>query len=229
MLAPVSPKKIRRKSFTKTRPPSKTKPLANFSSVESLQGSLPTLVKKPKLGGFKESRLESMPNYRALANDPALEKKLFSLNLDTNPTTISSLHFKPGTLSAINKTPKKLPAMTLHRNQSAILGASKSTIDIKHEGSKVATTMTEWRDAHMNKNKLHPTISSPPYIEYYFQTLAGFSEGRTKINQDSVCVHMETMSASSCSILAVFDGHGALGHKVSDFLKRNLVCKCKLT
>lgn len=60
------------------------------------------------------------------------------------------------------------------------------------------------------------------FLEYYFQSNAGFSDGRTKTNQDAVYVNVEVQGSSNCSLFAVFDGHGMQGHKVSDFLKRIL-------
>jgi len=85
---------------------------------------------------------------------------------------------------------------------------------LSHSPSK---TQVDWKI--VQKTKL---TSNQTFLEYYFQTMAGFSEGRTKTNQDSVYLNVEILSSHECSMFAVFDGHGTLGHKVSDFLKRHL-------
>jgi serine/threonine protein phosphatase PrpC len=54
------------------------------------------------------------------------------------------------------------------------------------------------------------------------KTMAGFSEGKTKTNQDSVFSCPSLKGAGNCSLFAVFDGHGTLGHKVSNFLKLHI-------
>jgi hypothetical protein len=63
------------------------------------------------------------------------------------------------------------------------------------------------------------------FIQYYYQTLAGYSDGRTKINQDAYYVNTCYKMSVNCSIFGVFDGHGNFGHRVSDYLKKSLTCK----
>ena len=66
------------------------------------------------------------------------------------------------------------------------------------------------------------------FVEYYFQTYPGYSDGRTKTNQDSVYINIDFKMAENLSVFAVFDGHGTLGHKVSDYLKKCLTGNLKL-
>ncbi len=54
------------------------------------------------------------------------------------------------------------------------------------------------------------------------KSMAGFSEGKTKTNQDCVFSCPSLKGAPNSSLFAVFDGHGTLGHKVSNFLKLHL-------
>jgi hypothetical protein len=51
---------------------------------------------------------------------------------------------------------------------------------------------------------------------------AGFSEGKTKTNQDTTFSNISLKSSPNCALLGVFDGHGIQGHKVSGFIKNNL-------
>ena len=54
------------------------------------------------------------------------------------------------------------------------------------------------------------------------KTMAGFSEGKTKTNQDSMFSCTALKGSSNSSLFAVFDGHGTLGHKVSGYLKLHI-------
>lgn len=51
---------------------------------------------------------------------------------------------------------------------------------------------------------------------------AGFSEGKTKTNQDAVFHSISLKASPNCALFGVFDGHGLQGHKVSGFIKQNL-------
>jgi hypothetical protein len=60
------------------------------------------------------------------------------------------------------------------------------------------------------------------FKEYYFQTMAGFSDGRTKTNQDSVLFRIGLSGNVNTSLFCVFDGHGINGHRVSDYLRNHI-------
>lgn len=60
------------------------------------------------------------------------------------------------------------------------------------------------------------------FSEYFFQSMAGSSDGKIKINQDTVYVDTGPGGSRECSLFGVFDGHGTLGHKVSDYLRKHL-------
>lgn len=51
---------------------------------------------------------------------------------------------------------------------------------------------------------------------------AGFSEGKTKTNQDAIFYNINLKASPNCGLFGVFDGHGLQGHKVSSFIKENL-------
>lgn len=54
------------------------------------------------------------------------------------------------------------------------------------------------------------------------KSMPGYSDGKLKINQDVAHCITAYKGCQSCGIFAVFDGHGSLGHKVSEFLKNTL-------
>ena len=54
------------------------------------------------------------------------------------------------------------------------------------------------------------------------KTQAGFSEGKTKTNQDAIFYSCNLKSSPNCALFGVFDGHGLQGHKVSAYIKANL-------
>jgi hypothetical protein len=57
------------------------------------------------------------------------------------------------------------------------------------------------------------------------KTQAGFSEGKTKTNQDMIFSSINLKSSPNSALFGVFDGHGLQGHKVSGFIKNNLKSK----
>jgi hypothetical protein len=62
----------------------------------------------------------------------------------------------------------------------------------------------------------------PLFIDVGIETKAGRSEGRTKTNQDSFVAETNVCQDAPTALLAVFDGHGLQGHRVSSFLVNNL-------
>ena len=63
------------------------------------------------------------------------------------------------------------------------------------------------------------------FIKHFSKTQPGFSEGKTKTNQDMMVVKPSIKDSHNAAVFAVFDGHGAFGHKVSGFLKDHLIGK----
>lgn len=61
------------------------------------------------------------------------------------------------------------------------------------------------------------------FIKTFSKTQPGFSEGKTKTNQDMVVAKLSIKESQNAALFAVFDGHGAFGHKVSGFLKEHVV------
>lgn len=56
----------------------------------------------------------------------------------------------------------------------------------------------------------------------FSKTVPGYSDGKTKTNQDTVYVNCSIKGSQNCALFAVFDGHGMQGHKVSQMLKAML-------
>ena len=57
------------------------------------------------------------------------------------------------------------------------------------------------------------------------RSLAGMAEGFSKLNQDSIFVKINLLGNPDICLLAVFDGHGMEGHRVSGFLRNNIQSK----
>lgn len=78
------------------------------------------------------------------------------------------------------------------------------------------------------KTKLGPTngavflVDSEVLESVGFHSSAGRSDGRVKTNQDCFLIDSAVRGDARRALLAVFDGHGMQGHKVSNFLVHNL-------
>lgn len=73
--------------------------------------------------------------------------------------------------------------------------------------------------AHEDREKVS---SSGLMMTVSHKTLAGFAEGRTKTNQDSIFVNSRLKNSNKAALFGAFDGHGTLGHRVSQFLVAKL-------
>lgn len=58
-----------------------------------------------------------------------------------------------------------------------------------------------------------------------YKSIAGMSEGVSKLNQDSVYVETRVLQDPNICLLGVMDGHGMQGHRVSGFLRLNINSK----
>ena len=63
------------------------------------------------------------------------------------------------------------------------------------------------------------------FVSLASRTMAGMSDGYSKLNQDSIFVKISFFDDPNICLLAVFDGHGLEGHRVSGFLKLNVASK----
>lgn len=109
-------------------------------------------------------------------------------------------------LEKLGKLPKELVAKRaaddtkIDSDRNHVLGKAKK--DDGGEGSNEVGPASGWK--------------------WYSRSMPGYSEGKTKTNQDMVFVDTKVKGDASCGLFAVFDGHGSLGHKVSSFLKASL-------
>lgn len=174
---------------------------------------LPTLDKK---GGSKA---------RVITPPPSTPKEYSEENLTTQLSVHSRATNKIPLLGAIinhksqsnSKQPNKsLPRLIGGNRKLEKIPKSKMIdpyIDPKIEKSK---GFLKGGDMHENQDKF---IKSNVYLKCFSKTIPGFSEGKTKTNQDTIYVNGNIKGAKNCSLFAAFDGHGALGHKVSQYLK----------
>lgn len=204
----------------------------SFSREDSLNPLLPLLNKKASKFSGPPQRLRKLLSVTSDlarsdshkdfgADGSSLQaKEIISSNGVFPPT---SFIVKKGIVA--NKASNLMGNSALNNNKikmSFEVPSSTSTQKNGHDQGLLShspsRTQVDWK--LVQKTKL---TSNQTFLEYYFQTMAGFSEGKTKTNQDSVYLNAEILGSTNCSLFAVFDGHGTLGHKVSDFLKRHLI------
>lgn len=74
---------------------------------------------------------------------------------------------------------------------------------------------------HINKTALSTNV----YLSLGYKSIAGMSEGVSKLNQDSIYIETTVLQDPNISLLGVMDGHGMQGHRVSGFLRLNIHSK----
>lgn len=77
-----------------------------------------------------------------------------------------------------------------------------------------------WQNS-MSKRK----ESDQVYISLGYRSMAGMTEGISKLNQDAYFHDTLLLNNPHMSLIACFDGHGMEGHRCSNYLKSNLPSK----
>ena len=176
----------------------------SFSQEDGQNQSFPTLGRK---NGNFSAIIEIRPSQRSSDNSNPQFNDVRD-NIDAN--------FRP----------KKLPVITPGKKNFTIVSKSKSAIEILPQGqlggAEIFNTAPTSKLSGNTEPNNDTSILNVTFKEYYYQTMAGYSDGRTKTNQDTFYMNMSIKKSTLCSLFAVFDGHGPLGHRVSDFLKKNL-------
>lgn len=190
-----------------------------FSIEESLNYSLPTL-------GRKNAHFSSFTDSKASKPFEVRYENGGKLKPLVSPVMNTELIFSPHR-SSVNK---KLPNLVPGKKNITIISKSKSaqvfppavpeSVTPGPEDSKPTINIKPKPNQNPEKS-LDPTLNVT-FKEYYYMTMPGFSDGRVKTNQDAFYINISIKNSNQCSLYAVFDGHGPLGHKVSEFLKKNL-------
>lgn len=82
--------------------------------------------------------------------------------------------------------------------------------------------MLNWKSENFNKNGSNrPVQFDFSDIEIKYKVIGGLSQGAGKVCQDNVLIDDFKVHDTMFLILAVFDGHGRLGERLSGFLKSN--------
>lgn len=90
--------------------------------------------------------------------------------------------------------------------------------DLKLKSEEIKKTLKE---KNLSSDKI--------FANYGVKSQAGMMNGVSKINQDSYFIETKLLGVENLAILAVFDGHGNNGHRVSGFLRSRLRSKISLS
>lgn len=164
---------------------------------------------------FLNEKLKKINNNFERRNVPGSlrkEKKGVGNIININPKNIN-IEIKTNQKKFLKKTPKK-------SNDPNELKKSKQSIEKKvfDENSK--------KDIRENLKKKHLS-SDIIFANYEVKSQAGMMNGVSKINQDSYFIETKLFGIENLAIMAVFDGHGNNGHRVSGFLRAKLRSKLK--
>lgn len=203
---------------------------------------LPTLDKKPLYGNAKQ-RLAPTPNL------PGVDRPSHAEEKENGPLAIGGQEIALGQAASKNGNPHtgpKIvgPSRTLTRHNQAHREFHKSLprlpgnkkLDKLGKLPKELVAKRAADDTRLDSER-NPVIGKAKKDEggegsnevgpnggwkWYSRSMPGYSEGKTKTNQDTVFVNAKVKGDATCGLFAVFDGHGSLGHKVSGFLKSAL-------
>lgn len=174
---------------------------------------LPNLDKK---GGSKTRVITPPPSTPKEYSEENLTTQLSIHSRVTNKIPLLGAFINHKAQSNSKQPNKSLPRLVGGNRKLEKIPKSKIIdpyIDPKIEKSK---GFLKGGDIHENNDKVS---KSTVYLKCFSKTVPGFSEGKTKTNQDTIYVNGNIKGAKNCSLFAAFDGHGGLGHKVSQYLK----------
>ena len=195
-----------------------------FSNEGLLNYSLPSLAKKN--GQFSQVA-EFRPEYRSSKSKPESMNSRFKV---IGPTYTEDQRLE--TPDKLNPQ-KRLPVLSTGKKKISVISKSSSASEFEplggnpNQDTREHSETPQWVPNRGNTGETTDTSSlqNITFKEYYFQTMPGFSDGRTKTNQDEYYINFTLRGSNQSSLFAVFDGHGPQGHRVSDFLKRSLTSR----
>jgi hypothetical protein len=123
-----------------------------------------------------------------------------------------------GSPSYVTHTPVK---STSSGKKSPLSAPQKATFTIVHKPKLVGLTNTP-PNGIVATDGAEETLGKIGYA-----TLAGRSDGKGKVNQDSFFIDTKIEGWQGLGLIGVFDGHGLQGNRVSNFLIANIKGKAK--
>lgn len=216
-----SPKKAQKRGMRDFSAVGGGKYKATFSQEEVLNRSLPALGKKNGKFSSVTQTEEERPSHK-VGN---FRTPISHISTYTDDT--STAYTKP-------LANRRLPLISVGKKNISIIQKSKSSMDLTpmkrltetdDYDSEVPVLKQLQQPKSISAGKTPTTVQNETFLEFYFQTMAGYSDGRTKTNQDAYYINANIKRSANCSLFAVFDGHGPLGHRVSEQLKKTLTGK----
>lgn len=144
---------------------------------------------------------------------------------EENTTTHMTVHSRATHKIPIHENKKNQPThRNPHRSLPRIIGGPRKLEKMpKSKLVHMETDTNTEKDSKGSPTKGEAATSkSNVLLKQFNKTVAGYSDGKTKTNQDMVYVNLNIKNSHNCALFAVFDGHGLQGHKVSQNLKSNL-------
>lgn len=163
-----------------------------------------------------------------------LNKPAFSGNLSgKNGIFFNDISRKKNENSVINYVKKK----DKNKGRSSTKKKSKSNNLLKRKSFKNSKTpLKRAPKIHSNQKsgilfkqnrifKKRKPLTTEVFNSFGYKTVGGMSEGVSKLNQDSIYLESSVMQNPYICLMAVMDGHGMQGHRVSGFLRLNINSK----
>ena len=177
-----------------------------------------------KYNGLPKLENRGVPKQRAV-HTPQPGRDLTEENTTTHMSTHSRATHK---IPIVDSMPKKnQPGNRLpHKSLPRIIGGPRK-LDKMPKSKIPGLDMDQNTDKETKISVAKGDVSSAPkstvVIKQFNKSIAGYSDGKTKTNQDTVFVNTTIKQSLNCALFGVFDGHGLQGHKVSQHLKANLL------
>lgn len=154
---------------------------------------------------------------------------------EENTTTHMSVHSRATLkIPIVDSMPKKnqLGNRNPHRSLPRINGGPRKLdkmLKSKVPGPDIDQNTDKETKISLAKGETASASKSTVVLKQFSKSTAGYSDGKTKTNQDTMFVNLNIKQSLNCALFGVFDGHGLQGHKVSQHLKANILGIIRIT
>ena len=200
---------------------------SDLESPEEVKEKKPAVNSSNFTKGFKYNGLPKLDKRGASKQRVVHTPQPGKDNAEENTTTQMSTHSRAThkiPLSDATSRKTQVSQKNPHKSLPRIIGGPRKLEKMpKSKMVGIETDQMTEKDAKLSTTKGDGNASkSAILLRQFNKSVPGYSDGKTKTNQDTVYVNINVKNFPNCALFGVFDGHGLQGHKVSQNLKSNL-------
>jgi len=169
---------------------------------------------------------QSLPRLPSKAKHVDGVKSFISVQVDKETSKTNHVNPSQSRNRHVKQSPRKLPDIGRRSDPGTSDVSSRGKVNPtpRKGNSPPSSTVRppKTSTAVVDRVQRNRITDNNTFQEYYYQSVSGYSKGKIKTNQDAVMIYVDSPLGPNASLLAVFDGHGTSGHRISDFLRQHI-------